>query len=143
MIISFIRQNEKEDIFKIFDGGRVSYVKYPRSMHMTEAMVAGDESVPMKAKKDIKVKEVFTINAVNEAPNNFHEIEDSRTWHGYDTMDEAIKNAKELYTEEKKHYKHLDVSVCFNEFEYASGNIFGERECLSLKDLGVFKKRRK
>jgi len=61
MIVSFIRQNEVEDIFRIRDGERISYIKYPRTMHMTEAMVAEDEGIPAKAKKDVKVKEVVDL----------------------------------------------------------------------------------
>jgi hypothetical protein len=89
-----------------------------------------------------RLKEVFTITAVNNEKNNFHEIDDPRTWHGYDTMDDAIKDAKEIYNEYKKAYKKLEVSVCFGEHLYESGDILGERECLSLEDLGVIKRRK-
>lgn len=85
----------------------------------------------------MREKEVFTIHAVNDEPNNFREIEDPRTWCIYESMDEAIDDAKELYNELIKKHRHLEVSVCFNEFQHPSGDILGEPECLSLRDLGV------
>ena len=82
-------------------------------------------------------REVFTIHAVAGSPDNFDEIEDRVTSALYYDRAEAIHYAKEFYHEHKKTHKHLDVSVCFNEFQQPSGDILGEPECLSLKDLGV------
>ena len=80
-----------------------------------------------------KLEEVFTINAVDDEGS----IDDSRTFLGYSSMDEAVRTARGLYKELKKsrHYKNPDVLVCFGEFKYESGDILGETTCLSIKDL--------
>ena len=86
-----------------------------------------------------KLNEVFTIDASFDKG----ELDDSRTMIGYGSMDEAIRTAKELEKEysKDKYYKHLEVSVCFNEFKYSSGDILGDRTCLSLRDLGIKKRK--
>lgn len=84
-----------------------------------------------------KVREVITIHASFDSG----EINDIRTAIGYPSIDEALVNARQLYRdfsrtkENKNYYKNLDVSVCFNEFEYEDGDIWGEPTCLSIKDL--------
>ena len=86
-----------------------------------------------------KLNEVFTINASFDKG----EIEETRTEIAYGSMDEAIESAKKLEKDysKDKYYKNLEVSVCFNEFKYSSGDVLGDRTCLSLRDL-VIKKRK-
>ena len=94
--------------------------------------------------KGRKVKEVFTIEGKYTGKYGEDSIDDYRTMIGYESMDEAIKHAKllEKAYKGKKGYKNFTALVCFNEWEYESGDIYGNRTCLSLKDLGVNGKRK-
>ncbi|MBE3120702.1 MAG: hypothetical protein IMZ53_08440 [Thermoplasmata archaeon] len=90
-----------------------------------------------------KLEEVFTIRASFDGGT----IDNNRTMAGYPSMDEAVGTARKLYKdfsktkENRKYYKNLDVSVCFGEFKYESGDILGEPTCLSIKDLKTPKRK--
>lgn len=88
-----------------------------------------------------KVREIFTVEGFYDEGS----VDDWRTMISYPTMDDAIEAAKELQKEHsrKNYYKNFEAAVCFNEWEYESGDIYGNRTCLSLKDLGISKKRKK
>jgi len=90
-----------------------------------------------------KLEEVFTISASFDGGT----IDEKRTMAGYPSMDDAVKTARILYRElsrtkkDRNYYKNLDVSVCFGEFKYESGDILGEPTCLSINDLKTPKRK--
>lgn len=88
-----------------------------------------------------KLEEVFTVEGLFDRGS----VDDHRTMIGYGSMDEAIKAAKGLEKDYrgKRYYKNFVALVCFNEWKYESGDIYGNRTCLSLNDLGLNKKKRK
>lgn len=83
-----------------------------------------------------KVREIITIRGTFDGGEL-----DGLSGGSYPSVDEAIEDARKIYKdysrtkEDRKFYKNLDVSVCFGEFEYESGDILGEPTCLSIKDL--------
>ena len=79
------------------------------------------------------VKEVITIDIYG---GDYHgSLSDKRAFATYDSVDEAIEVAREIYLELKDEYPELTVSISFDEWEYESGDVLGDATTLSLQDF--------